>query len=103
MNLFVLFNAIVLIVFFFTIISLVMVLLKDSPKAKYYAPVCFGTAIACFLILILAAISVSIKETKTPVVVETMSQPQIDTTIVLHEGVADTSYIYVFPNIIVED
>ena len=80
-----------------------MVLLKDSPKARYYAPTSFGTAIACFLILILAVISVSIKETKTPVVVETISQPQIDTTVVLHDGVADTSYTYVFTNIVVED
>ena len=103
MNLFVLFNTLVLIVFFFTIMALVMVLLKDSPKSKYYAPVCYGTAIACFLILILAVISVSIKETKTPIVVETISQPQIDTTVVLHDGVADTSYTYVFPNIVVED
>lgn len=103
MNLFVLFNTLVLIVFFFTIMALVMVLLKDSPKAKFHAATSFGTAIACFLILILAVIIVSIKETKTPIVVETISQPQIDTTVILHDGVADTSYTYIFPNIVVED
>lgn len=103
MNLFVLFNAIVLLVFFFTIMALVMVLLKDSPKARLHESVSFGTAISCFLILMAAIIVISIRSRNVPVVVETISAPQIDTTVLIHDGVADTSYTYVFTNIVVED
>lgn len=39
---------------------------------------------------------------RVPVVVETACQPQIDTTIFICDGVADTTYTYTFPNIIVE-
>ena len=102
MNLFVLFNIIVLIVFFFTIMALIMVLLKDSPKARFYAPISFGTALACFLVLIVGVIGVVVNESKLPVVVETISEPQIDTTITTVNGVRDTTYTYTFYNEVLE-
>ena len=102
MNLFILFNVAILIVFFFTILALVMVLLKDSPKARYYAPISFGTAIACFLILMAAVVGIIIRDTKLPVVVETISEPQIDTTVTIIGGARDTSYTYTFYNEIVD-
>ena len=40
--------------------------------------------------------------TKVPVVVETISQPQIDTTVVISNGATDTTYTYTFPNIVIE-
>lgn len=41
--------------------------------------------------------------TNIPIVVETVGQPQIDTTIVhFSDGTADTTYTYTFPNTVIE-
>ena len=56
----------------------------------------------CFLVFVYFIIMLGRSNDKLPVVVETISQPQIDTTITIIDGIKDTTYIYTFPNIVVE-
>lgn len=58
--------------------------------------------ICSFLILLAETICMSESQNVLPVVVETISEPQIDTTITILDNVSDTSYTYTFFNTIIE-
>lgn len=63
----------------------------------------FGYAFLCIATCVMFIILIGRSENKLPVVVETISEPQVDTTVVLFsDGTSDTTYTYTFPNIVVE-
>ena len=93
-------------VFIFLIEIIVLVSNKDNQHVKQRSKSLLTDAI--IPIVVYCAFSVILivntfkMEYSTPKVVEPISQPQIDTTIVIIDGVADTTYTYTFPNFFVD-
>lgn len=93
-------------VFIFLIEIIVLVSNKDNPHVKQRSKRLLTDAIIpigvyCAFSVILM-VNVFKMENSTPKVVETISQPQIDTTITIINGFADTTYTYTFPNFFVD-
>lgn len=62
----------------------------------------YVTLVCSVMILVGILLGATEREYKTPVVIETASEPEIDTTIVTINGFSDTTYTYLFHNKIVE-
>lgn len=74
---------------------------KCTPEKNTESKLSFAMATACVLVMAMFCYLIGVKPV-TPKVIETPCQPQIDTCIMIIGGVADTSYIYTFPNYFVD-
>lgn len=76
---------------------------KSDPAKKKESRFSFALATSVIFIIGLFCVLIALNEREVkPIVVETPGQPFVDTTINIIDGVADTSYIYTFPNYFVE-
>ena len=76
---------------------------KSDPVKKKESRFSFALATSVIFIIGLFYVIIALNEREVkPIVVETPGQPSVDTTINIIDGVADTSYIYTFPNYFVE-
>lgn len=74
---------------------------KCTPEKNTESKLSFALAAACVLVMGMFCYLIC-AQPATPKVIETPGQPQIDTCIMIIDGVADTSYIYTFPNYFVD-
>ena len=95
------YNVIFIIAALAIILVFLIIFLKDEEK-KHYAILTNVYVIITILTMLGVFALFLTNEIKTPKVVETMAAPQIDTLVVSYNGEADTSYVYTFPNIVID-
>ena len=95
------YNVIFIVAVLAIILVFLIIFLKDEEKKRCAILTEVYSIISILAILGIFAMFLT-NEMKTPKVVETMAAPQIDTLVVSYNGESDTSYVYTFPNIVID-
>lgn len=101
MNMYFAYNVIFIIAVLAIILVFLIIFLKDEEKKRCAILTEVYSVIAILLVLGTFTLFLT-KDLKMPKVIETVSEPQIDTLVVSYNGEADTSYVYTFHSFVVD-